>query len=951
MRAQTAAQGWKRLLAGANAFGHRGTYSIPAYSEFMPAPRPLCKPYDEIIGAAFAEDDPWGWPVTEYEEAFELQPGFEHLAREFLDSLLKLGEGNSAHGIARKKLEHNPYWPASLADHAGALQHERYVIILPLALSRTQDDHGRVRWTLFGSSEQGPARAFWKGFFSQPNEELSKDWALGFFRSILTEVYLEPEKKAADLLECGFRIWPSAGVRMPGWTRPLIWRGKSLDGVSYLLTFEPFSKLPPVAQRAYLGSRLHLLPFPGSLLFWGVDGYRRLSRELPFALQIPLLQAAARREAPGGLRILQSGWMHERRGGGQDTGHGPVKNGYVRTHRWARLGRHEDPLSAIVAREDKLAHVLFSTAPDDLELYGKPMARNVQIWNDDFRLLLDGPRAARENIERAIEETAPGGLFGYRFLFPAMRAGAYEVYWHRPLVAYRAGRQAAVLGGAPLGYLTAYRTNQPHLSSAVELWPRILKRAPHSAAVQLSQEAQHPHLHHDTLKARKILEAAELAHGRLPFSFARSLVASSLDTKLERWIGSLSHRSLPGELRRVIKNRSPLKADALTFHRTSRRSFEASYWRTIAELSAGRFVNKENADCARDPLTQSVLRHRHRDLEALGDYLLARYQKAAAASPTKGVTIGSIPFRWRTDFRFEWSDGWLRNQKSETEERDLIAIIPGKDRGRAVIMADHYDTAYMEDVYGNTPGKGARLASAGADDNHSATAALIHAFPIFCELSRQGRLGCDVWLVHLTGEEFPSDCLGARHLCERLVQGKLRVKLPDGKWHDLSRVRIQGAYVLDMVAHNNSRHPDIFQISPGEGPTSLWLAYQAHLANELWNSAARAWNRSGSRRGCGRARRSPEARTVPGMFEHLRLHGQVRLPWDPDSTLFNTDAQIFSDAGVPVVLFMEDYDINRTGYHDTQDTMGNIDLDYGSALVAIAIEAVARAASQTPLRY
>jgi hypothetical protein len=177
------------------------------------------------------------------------------------------------------------------------------------------------------------------------------------------------------------------------------------------------------------------------------------------------------------------------------------------------------------------------------------------------------------------------------------------------------------------------------------------------------------------------------------------------------------------------------------------------------------------------------------------------------------------------------------------------------------------------------------------------------------------------------------------------------MKLPNGKWHDLSRVRIQGAYVLDMVAHNNSRNPDIFQISPGEGSASLWLAYQAHLANELWNSATRAWNRSGSRRGCGRARRSPQARTVPGMFEHLRLHGQVRLPWDPESTLFNTDAQIFSDAGIPIVLIMENYDINRTGYHDTHDTMGNIDLDYGSALVAIAIEAVARAASQTPFRY
>ena len=266
-------------------------------------------------------------------------------------------------------------------------------------------------------------------------------------------------------------------------------------------------------------------------------------------------------------------------------------------------------------------------------------------------------------------------------------------------------------------------------------------------------------------------------------------------------------------------------------------------------------------------------------------------------------------------------------------------------------MADHYDTAYMEDVYDKGPYKGARISSAGADDNHSATAALMHAFPLFCELSRAGRLECDIWLVHLTGEEFPSDCLGARYLCERLVERNLRIRTAPEKWHDLSRVRVQGVYVLDMVAHNNDRAPDIFQISPGEGDASVWLAYQAHLANELWNRRCRRWNQSGSRRGKGRVQRGSSAKTVPALFRHLELFGQIRLPWEPASTLFNTDAQIFSDAGIPVVLFMEDYDINRTGYHDTHDTMGNVDLDYGSALVAIAIETVARAASHTPLKF
>ena len=79
----------------------------------------------------------------------------------------------------------------------------------------------------------------------------------------------------------------------------------------------------------------------------------------------------------------------------------------------------------------------------------------------------------------------------------------------------------------------------------------------------------------------------------------------------------------------------------------------------------------------------------------------------------------------------------------------------------------------------------------------------------------------------------------------------------------------------------------------------------------------------------------------PPPFAHLKLHGEVRFEWEPRSALFNTDGQIFSDIGIPAVLFMENYDISRKGYHDTHDTMENIDLDYCAALTAIAIETVA----------
>ncbi|HEV3025876.1 MAG TPA: M28 family peptidase, partial [Pirellulales bacterium] len=91
-----------------------------------------------------------------------------------------------------------------------------------------------------------------------------------------------------------------------------------------------------------------------------------------------------------------------------------------------------------------------------------------------------------------------------------------------------------------------------------------------------------------------------------------------------------------------------------------------------------------------------------------------------------------------------------------------------------------------------------------------------------------------------------------------------------------------------------------------------------------------------------------DGHTMPDIALHPLLYGEVRPAYDPRSTLYNTDGQIFSDAGVPVVLFMENYDINRKGYHDTHDTLENIDLDYGAAVAAIAIESVARAATQAP---
>ena len=970
-----AREGWKQLLAEVSWYCAPGHFPITAYSEFMPPPRMGRKPYGATDPILFQEDDPLGWHVTEYEEVMELRPGLEHLAVQLIHVLEHLGNGRPAHGIAHAKLEGNPYWPEELVAYAGRLPHERYVTMAPLALSRTQDDKGRVRWTLFGGSEQGPSRGFWKGFFTAPDSEIPAEQGLGFFRRLLIAAYGESPERVGDLHKVGFRILPGLGDptlpyaqddELPSWTKGyLLADDAQVNEVRYLLTFRPFGSLSPAIRQAYLAGRLHLLPFPGSLIFWGTPPYLRLRQELPLAMQIPLLHTFPRHEHPYSLRVLQSGWMHEPHPDQPqpDPERLPLRNGYRRTHRWGKIHRHEDELG-VADGEDHVAHVLFSTAADDLGLYGKPMARNAQLWTHDFQLLLDGPHADAESLRAAAAALRDGGHFGYRFLFPAMEVGRHEVYWHRPLVAYLAAKSSLpeVLHDAPLGYLTAYASDQPD-SPAIELWPRLLARRAHVAALYgFAATAEH-HEHHVTIhNARKLLDAAELwGDGLLPAGFARALLTAPKRDTLEDWLGRLENsanhahagRELAGELRKQIDSKPTQSTGTvrpLTYRRTATRRFETAYWRTIAGLAHGKYVNKDNADCVRDPVSQSLLKHHHRDLGALGDYLLEYYRRVIEKAGMSGTaSAGDFPFHWQTDFQFPWSGGWLGNQDGKLEERDLVVVIPGRDRRRAVIMADHYDTAYMEDRYEKPRGgNGARLAAAGADDNHSATAALMLGAPIFMELSRAGLLECDIWLVHLTGEEFPSDCMGARHLAQAVVEGTLKLRQQAGESSDsldLSQVRIEGVYVLDMIAHNNEHDPDVFQISPGVGRDSLRLAYHAHVANVLWNASTLAWNGRPNRRACAHGRRSTNGRTIPPTALHPLLHGEVRTPDDPRSSLYNTDGQIFSDAGIPVVLFMENYDINRVGYHDTHDNMTNIDLDYGAAVAAIAIETVARAAA------
>jgi len=415
------------------------------------------------------------------------------------------------------------------------------------------------------------------------------------------------------------------------------------------------------------------------------------------------------------------------------------------------------------------------------------------------------------------------------------------------------------------------------------------------------------------------------------------------------------HSTLPGKaagvrssLVKIIEEQyDSALPEPLTFTETSTRTFEENWWNDIKFLAQGEFIYKDNADIMLDQTTLGLVHKEQRDLEILGDYLINRYRKVIVETDMAGkAMVGELAFKWSTLFDFLSYGGWLSNQEGKSYERNILVVIPGKNRKQAVVLGDHYDTAYMEDIYEkDRGGSGARMSARGADDNYSASSTLLQAAPLFLKLSKKGKLERDIWLIHLTGEEFPSDCMGARNFCQSIIEKNINLKADKDTSVDLSGTEIVGVYVMDMIGHNRDHDMDIFQISPGKSAESMFLAFQAHLENMIWNENTHKWNRLPERLNLQRGERIKQGQEIPAIAKHLAIKGEVRTQYNPHSSIFNTDGQIFSDTGIPVVLFMENYDINRTGYHDTKDTLENIDLDYGAAFAAIAIETVARMAT------
>jgi Zn-dependent M28 family amino/carboxypeptidase len=255
-------------------------------------------------------------------------------------------------------------------------------------------------------------------------------------------------------------------------------------------------------------------------------------------------------------------------------------------------------------------------------------------------------------------------------------------------------------------------------------------------------------------------------------------------------------------------------------------------------------------------------------LQAVFSYLEERYAQA-------GLRTWRQSFTWRG-----------------MPQTNLFAEIPGSDSRLApLLVADHVDTALDEDL----ALKGIYLAVPGADDNATASAALLRAAAVL----KDRHPVRSIWLVHFTGEEFPADDLGARALVSQMLG---------------DRQDIAGLVLLDMIGFAGTGESQ-FQINPGPHAASLQMAAVALDA---------------------------QADVSPQLTPLLEPRYSDR------SYLYNTDGIILSENGYPVVLINEHINyytrLMRAAYHDMGDTSDKVNFAFAVALTKVAIETTARLA-------
>ena len=399
-------EGWQRLLADVPHSWQAGGFPIAAYSEFMPPPR--------SAGSPTGRPSPRRLPTTirsagtspSTKRRWSCGRAWTHLAGTSSGPWSHLGHGRPAHGIARAKLEGNPYWPPELAERAGRLPHERYVVLAAAGPLADAGRQGPRPLDALRRQRAGAGAGFWRELLFGPRPRTAgrgRPWSSSAAcwprptasRSSGWPICARPGSASCRRTAAGSLPYLATTSRCRRGPSPTCWRARRVGcGRSSTCSRSGrFGRLPHGDPPGLPGRRAALAALSRQP---GVLGRAAVSAAAA-AVAAGHADSAAARFATGTKPRTVCG-CRSRAGctsriptiPSRIPATASLRNTYRRTHRWARIHRHEDEL-AVADGEDRVAHVLFSTAPDDVGLYGKPMARNAQIWTHDFRAAAGRP--------------------------------------------------------------------------------------------------------------------------------------------------------------------------------------------------------------------------------------------------------------------------------------------------------------------------------------------------------------------------------------------------------------------------------------------------------------------------------------------------------------------------------------------------------------------------------
>ena len=223
----------------------------------------------------FSPDDPFGWKVSEFEEALELQtgPGTDRpaSARHSSERLL---DGNPDTGLPRSHSAEQSVLAARTGRRA-KLQHERCVAPAAAGPVAHPGRQGPRALDALRQQRAGAGQGVLEELLHGPGiEERRPKRASAFFCRLLQAVYGEKVADGRRLRRAGFRILPDDEAadfpfwdegQLPSWAKPFL-----LPDERAAHGREIPADVPPVRPAARGGARrrtwraqLHLLPFPG----------------------------------------------------------------------------------------------------------------------------------------------------------------------------------------------------------------------------------------------------------------------------------------------------------------------------------------------------------------------------------------------------------------------------------------------------------------------------------------------------------------------------------------------------------------------------------------------------------------------------------------------------------------------------------------------------------------